>query len=110
MIFIRNGGILSFSLSNAISRAVSRLIIFMPDDHKILKECCKKNLLIKQEKKKTILETLDLSNDDLEVAEITSRKVMSKTTQTSAQSILCNPSIFKAYDDFRRLQTIFSFF
>ena len=45
VIVIRNGGILSYSLSNAISRAVSRLILFIPDDDQILENCCRKGLL-----------------------------------------------------------------
>ena len=40
VIVIRNGGLLSFSLSSAISRAVSRLFLFMPDDQEILDKCC----------------------------------------------------------------------
>ena len=47
VIVIRNGGILSFSLSNAISRAVTKLILFCPDEDKILERCCKKGLLVK---------------------------------------------------------------
>ena len=50
VIVIRNGGLLSFSLSNALSRAISRLILFMPDDHRILEKCCQKHLLVHQNK------------------------------------------------------------
>jgi len=55
VIVIRNGGLLSFSLSSAISRAVSKLILFIPDDHCILERCVKKGLL---DKKRKCLETL----------------------------------------------------
>jgi len=48
VIVIRNGGLLSFSLSSAVSRASSRLFLFMPDDHNILDDCCKNGLLIRK--------------------------------------------------------------
>ena len=64
VIVIRNGGILSFSMSNAISRAISRLILIMPDDqHKILKSCCDKDLLF-QENAETSEIYCSSENDD----------------------------------------------
>jgi len=84
VIVIRNGGLLSFSLSNAMSRAVSRLIIFSPDDHEILKKCAQKHLLIQKN-------LMGITIDNSWKSEATNRGTgflqdqycSSKTTQTS---------------------------
>jgi hypothetical protein len=84
VIVIRNGGLLSFSLSNAISRAVSRLIIFSPDDRKILEKCCQKDLLVR---KILMLDTKD-NIQEMKVSSrlselLSSQPCSSKTTQTN---------------------------
>ena len=74
LIVIRNGGLLSFSLSNAISRAVSRLIIFSPDDQNMLERCCQKHLLVHHKNTND-----EYKNMKIQVSDV---KYHSKETQT----------------------------
>ena len=80
VIVIRNGGLLSFSLSNAISRAVTKLISFIHDDHEILERCCKKGLLVKQ----TPLEYITLSEETQEISEIESSYTSEESSSPSS--------------------------
>ena len=46
IIVIRNGGLLTYSLSNAISRATTHLILFAPDNEGILTQCYQDKTII----------------------------------------------------------------
>jgi len=90
VVVIRNGGLISFALSNTITRAVSRLIIFSPDDNDILKKCCYKKLLVQKHILAVNFSKLSQENFEIQACDDNEESSMcypaSKATQTMNQN------------------------